>query len=252
MAKKSNKTEHVLKLITKNEDAMEDDFFGINPISNHLEPSEASPKTAAAPKPKKNTAVKNEAAPETKPAEIKSAEPKTIESTEEKPPTIEAEAQPSEEKSQPVVPKAQLDEDKSQPVEKKDQLADRKSQSTEEKTERAEMKGAEAAEPLKMEEAAPQNAGSALFAQHDNLVNIAEVLAKEKLTLVMSRMKVCSCSTCVNDVLALALNSLPTKYVTTDAGKQYFQLDMYKKQYETDVLAALTKACVRVKASPRH
>ncbi len=68
----------------------------------------------------------------------------------------------------------------------------------------------------------------------------------------MERMKVCNCKTCVNDVLALALNSLPTKYVTTEAGKQYFQLDEYKKKYETDILAALTKACVRVKAVPRH
>lgn len=93
---------------------------------------------------------------------------------------------------------------------------------------------------------------SALLEQNDRLVNIAEILAKEKIALVMEKMKVCNCPVCVNDVLALTLNSLPTKYVTTDAGKQYFQLDMYKKQYETDVLAALTKACVRVKASPRH
>ena len=85
-----------------------------------------------------------------------------------------------------------------------------------------------------------------------HLINIAEILAKEKIAIVMEKMKVCTCQTCFNDVLALTLNSLPTKYVTTDAGKQYFQLDMYKKQYETDVLAALTKACVRVKASPRH
>ena len=53
-------------------------------------------------------------------------------------------------------------------------------------------------------------------------------------------------------MLALALNMLPTKYVTTDEGKQFLQLEMYKKQYETDVLSALTRACVRVKASPRH
>lgn len=93
---------------------------------------------------------------------------------------------------------------------------------------------------------------SSLIEQSDHLINIAEVLVKEKIALVMKKMNVCSCTPCMNDVLALALNSLPTKYVTTDAGKQYYQLDIYKKQYETDVLAALTKACVRVKASPRH
>jgi len=99
----------------------------------------------------------------------------------------------------------------------------------------------------------PQNSeNSALINDNDNLINLAEVLAKEQLSMVMSRMNVCNCSTCTNDILALALNSLPTKYVTTDAGKQYLQIEMYKKQYETDVLAALTRACVRIKACPRH
>jgi competence protein ComFB len=84
------------------------------------------------------------------------------------------------------------------------------------------------------------------------LVNLAELLTTEMVNEVMVRLRVCTCPLCVNDVLALALNSLPTKYVTTDEGKQYFQLDIYKKQYETDIMAALTKACVRVKASPRH
>ena len=100
-----------------------------------------------------------------------------------------------------------------------------------------------------------QNAGgaeSALIEQNGHLVNVSEILVKEKLSRVMDKMNVCNCDACVNDVLALALNSLPTKYVTTDGGRQYSQLEIYKKQYETDVLAALTKACVRVKASPRH
>lgn len=93
---------------------------------------------------------------------------------------------------------------------------------------------------------------SALIEMNKNLINIAELIAYENIEMVMRRLNVCDCPTCYNDVLALALNTLPTKYVTTDAGKQYTQLDLYKKQYETDVLSALTKACVRVKASPRH
>jgi len=94
--------------------------------------------------------------------------------------------------------------------------------------------------------------GSALIEKSEHLINVSEVLVKEKLLRVMGKMNVCSCEACVNDVLALTLNTLPTKYVTTDGGKQYSQLELYKKQYETDVLAALTRACVRVKASPRH
>ncbi|MDR2356096.1 MAG: late competence development ComFB family protein, partial [Clostridiales Family XIII bacterium] len=63
---------------------------------------------------------------------------------------------------------------------------------------------------------------------------------------------VCTCPVCTGNVLALALNALPTKYVTTDEGKQYTQLEVYKRQNELDVIAALTRACLRVKDSPRH
>ena len=183
MAKKSNKTEHVLKLITKHDEDSQDDYFGIE----------------------KETSDKGTVAA----LNVKVQKPK------ESPVDFKVDVEPAEEK--------------------------------ELKYESNEM-----GKVLHYEGRLQDKEGSAYFEQHDHLVNIAEILTKEKLTLVMEKMNVCNCPICVNDVLALALNSLPTKYVTTDAGKQYFQLDIYKKQYETDVLAALTKACVRVKASPRH
>lgn len=187
MAKKSNKTEHVLKLITKNDEADQDDDFFV--IKEELSQNRTS-------------VVRDmvQPIPVEIPVEIKPAIEPPIAKQEKEPPAA------AEKQESPTVRAFREQE----------------------------------------------GVSSAVLEQNDNLVNIAEVLAREKISLVMERMKVCTCQTCVNDVLALALNSLPTKYVTTDAGKQYFQLDIYKKQYETDILAALTKACVRVKAAPRH
>jgi len=211
MAKKSNKTEHVLKLITKNdESAQDDDFFVID-----QEISENG-----------TSAVRKEvhAKQEEIPAKIE----------------IQPEIAPvPQEKEIPVAPAPPVKEIPVAPAPREKEIP-------------------VASAPREKESPAlrafreQESTGSAILEQNDNLINIAEVLAKEKLALVMERMKVCKCKTCVNDVLALALNSLPTKYVTTDAGKQSFQLDIYKKPYETDILAALTKACVRVKAAPRH
>jgi competence protein ComFB len=93
---------------------------------------------------------------------------------------------------------------------------------------------------------------SSLLNKSRSLINLSEVLTKELLPSVMERMDVCTCPVCTGNVLALALNTLPTKYVTTDEGKQYTQLEVYKRQNELDVIAALTRACVRVKNSPRH
>ena len=69
---------------------------------------------------------------------------------------------------------------------------------------------------------------------------------------VMRKMEVEETTSNCNDVLALALNYLPAKYVTTDEGKQYAKLiEVYRIQYESDVIAALTRACLKVKEKPR-
>lgn len=93
---------------------------------------------------------------------------------------------------------------------------------------------------------------SALNDVNHNVINVVEIIAKENVADLMDRMEMCTCSKCICDVLAIALNSLPTKYVTSDAGKQYIQLETYKKQFETDVEIALMRACLTVKESPNH
>ena len=97
-----------------------------------------------------------------------------------------------------------------------------------------------------------RNVQSALINGRRNVVNVTEIIAESKVGEAIAMMEACSCPKCVYDVLAIALNSLPTKYVTTDVGKQFIQLNSYQKQFETDVVAALIKACQIVKASPRH
>jgi competence protein ComFB len=83
-------------------------------------------------------------------------------------------------------------------------------------------------------------------------MNLVRIVAGELLTSVMSRLGVEDTEENREDILALALNSLPTKYVTTEQGKQYAQLiEVYRLQYETDVTAALTKAAIKVMQKPR-
>ncbi|MDR1797978.1 MAG: late competence development ComFB family protein [Clostridiales Family XIII bacterium] len=54
------------------------------------------------------------------------------------------------------------------------------------------------------------------------------------------------------DALALALNAMPSKYITTGGGKSYTQfVENYRHQYETDILSNLTRAALKVKQSPR-
>lgn len=93
---------------------------------------------------------------------------------------------------------------------------------------------------------------STLHDERYHVYNVVEMLAYEMVADMMDRMDVCNCQRCTSDVLALALNTLPQKYVTSDAGKQYIQLATYKRQFETDVEVALMKACMTVKSAPNH
>ena len=206
MAKKSNKTEQVLKLITKDEETI----------------GKLAPEVVLKEKPSQELKVEAKLTIEIDPeVELKKKDPVTVAMTAEpeKPATAE---QPSE----PEAPELKI-------------AAEPEIASEPER----------APEP---ELAAEKKPGRRRLEQGDLLLNLSEILVKEKAPDVMEKMRVCTCEACHNDVLALALNMLPTKYVTTDEGKQFLQLEMYKKQYETDVLSALTRACVRVKASPRH
>ena len=63
---------------------------------------------------------------------------------------------------------------------------------------------------------------------------------------------VCHCDVCRLDVMALMLNSLKPKYVVTDKGALWAQMDDFDQQYRTDFMAVMTKAAKVVKNNPRH
>ena len=84
-------------------------------------------------------------------------------------------------------------------------------------------------------------------------VNIVKILVEENLPSIMKKMQVEDSQSNVEDIMALTLNSLPTQYVTSDKGKLYAQyVNVYRAQYETDVISELTKACITVQARPRN
>lgn len=64
--------------------------------------------------------------------------------------------------------------------------------------------------------------------------------------------EVCQCEICRYDIVAIALNNLPPKYVVREEGELYSRINTLETQYRIDIYAALTKALMIVKESPRH
>ena len=82
--------------------------------------------------------------------------------------------------------------------------------------------------------------------------NYMEEVVLNLMDDVLDDIIMCKCEACVMDIAALALNDLPPKYIATEKGELYSKVNSLKNQFEVDVIAALTKAAVLVKRSPRH
>lgn len=84
-------------------------------------------------------------------------------------------------------------------------------------------------------------------------VNVMEqLLMRQDLDAVLKQHNVCTCPRCMSDVCALALTGLPSKYVVTSKDSISPLLSYYENKYKIPVLTELMKACNKVRENPRH
>ena len=84
------------------------------------------------------------------------------------------------------------------------------------------------------------------------LVNILEEVVRMETPKIMAGLGMCCCDRCLNDVMALTLNNIPAKYVVSRKGALFAKIASYGNQYKTDILASVTQACVLVQKTPSH
>ena len=85
------------------------------------------------------------------------------------------------------------------------------------------------------------------------LKNYMEDLVWQRVDEIIAGSKrACSCEKCRFDVVALALNSLPPRYVVTDQGETYTRVKGLEAQFNIDVLTAISNAIVVVNSRPHH
>jgi len=63
---------------------------------------------------------------------------------------------------------------------------------------------------------------------------------------------ICQCDSCRLDTMAIMLNNLTPKYVVTEKGALYAQLDDFDPQHKIDFMTIMTQAVQTVKNKPRH
>lgn len=82
--------------------------------------------------------------------------------------------------------------------------------------------------------------------------NIMEELVDSKVDEFMEGTEMCRCPQCRADVLALALNKLPPKYIATTSGDVFTRVAASTTQFQADIIAAIVQAVDLVSKNPRH
>ena len=221
MAKKTNKTSHVLNLITSSQPPV--------PSSGETQPSaQASGET------------QQKGSADEEPVRVPSANVTVVDPREERKLAEEIQKNLIQE-----LEKEQTEEQAEQPGEQEEQSEEQ----TEEQTEQPKTNAGTPVqkEPEQQEEQKQEDGPSY------RVVNIMEeILTPELILDALKSNDTCTCSRCQADVKALMLTRLPPKYIVADNTTVPMLLTFYRNKFRVAVLSQSMRACMEVKEHPRH
>ena len=233
MAKKTNKTSHVLNLITGSQP----------PVASS---GETQPSSSAS----GETQQEGSAAEE--PVRVPSANVTVVDPREEGKLAEEIQKNLIQE-----LEKEQTEEQAEQPGEQEEQSEEQteeqsEDQSEEQTEEQIEQPKTNAGTPVQKEpeqqEEQKQEDGPSY-----RVVNIMEeILTPELILDALKSNDTCTCSRCQADVKALMLTRLPPKYIVADNTAVPMLLTYYHNKFRVAVLSQSIRACMEVKEHPRH
>ena len=237
MAKKTNKTSHVLNLITGSQP----------PVASS---GETQPSSSAS----GETQQEGSAAEE--PVRVPSANVTVVDPREE--------GKLAEEIQKNLIQELE----KEQTEEQAEQPGDQEEQSEEQTEEQSEEQSEEQTEEQSEEqtEQPKTNAGTPVQKEPEQqeeqkqedgpsyrVVNIMEeILTPELILDALKSNDTCTCSRCQADVKALMLTRLPPKYIVADNTTVPMLLTFYRNKFRVAVLSQSMRACMEVKEHPRH
>ena len=245
MAKKTNKTSHVLNLITGSQP----------PVASS---GETQPSSSAS----GETQQEGSAAEE--PVRVPSANVTVVDPREEGKLAEEIQKNLIQE-----LEKEQTEEQAEQPREQEERSEEQPEEQPEEQTEEQSEEQPEEQSEEQTEEQTEQpktNAGTPVQKEPEQqeeqkqedgpsyrVVNIMEeILTPELILDALKSNDTCTCSRCQADVKALMLTRLPPKYIVADNTTVPMLLTYYRNKFRVAVLSQSMRACMEVREHPRH
>ena len=144
--------------------------------------------------------------------------------------------------------------------------AEQPQEQSEQPQEQAEQPQEQAEQPQEQAEQPQANAGVAVQEKQEEpeqknqqkrlsyrVVNVMEeILTPELILDALKSNDTCTCSRCQADVKALMLTRLPPKYIVADNTTVPMLLTFYRNKFRVAVLSQSMRACMEVKEHPRH
>lgn len=84
------------------------------------------------------------------------------------------------------------------------------------------------------------------------LVNIAEEFVRMRLPELIEEYDCCKCEKCLDDMMAIALNNIPSEYVNSAEGMLYKRIGNTLPQKHADMDIEIVKAISLVSSNPKH
>lgn len=244
MAKKTNKTSHVLNLITGSQPPVAS--------SGETQPSssasgETQQEGSAAEEPVRvpsaNVTVVDPREEGKLAEEIQKNLIREMEKEQEEKHAEEQAEQSREQEEQPEQPQEQTKQTQEQPEQSEEQPQIKVGTPVQEKTK----------EPESQEEPGSQEEQKQEDGPSYRVVNIMEeILTPELILDALKSNDTCTCSRCQADVKALMLTRLPPKYIVADNTTVPMLLTFYRNKFRVAVLSQSMRACMEVKEHPRH
>ena len=233
MAKKTNKTSHVLNLITGSQPPVAS--------SGQTQPSSSA-----------SGETQQEGSAAEEPVRVPSANVTVVDPREEgklaeeiqKNLIQELEKEQTEEQAEQPGKQEEQQEEQSE-----EQPEEQPEEQTEEQTEQPKTNAGTPVqkEPEQQEEQKQEDGPSY------RVVNIMEeILTPELILDALKSNDTCTCSRCQADVKALMLTRLPPKYIVADNTTVPMLLTFYRNKFRVAVLSQSIRACMEVKEHPRH
>lgn len=225
MAKKTNKTSHVLNLITGSQPPVAS--------SGQTQPSSSA-----------SGETQQEGSAAEEPVRVPSANVTVVDPREEGKLAEEIQKNLIQE-----LEKEQTEEQAEQPGKQEEQQEEQSEEQTEEQTEQPKTNaGTPVQKELEQQEEQKQEDGPSY-----RVVNIMEeILTPELILDALKSNDTCTCSRCQADVKALMLTRLPPKYIVADNTTVPMLLTFYRNKFRVAVLSQSMRACMEVKEHPRH